>query len=216
MNYLPPLQILWDYLSLHLEPRKADVIVGFGCYDDNIPRRAAELYHQGYAPKVLFTGGLGRNTTGLFTEAEAQRFAAIARELGVPEGDILIEDKSANTKENIHFTRALLEQTKTPHGTILGVHKPYMERRIYAAMEVYWPEQRFTVTSPRLTLEEALSDSLRQGMKLEETVSTIVGDFQRIELYAQKGYQTPQFIPENAWDAYRQLIAMGYTSQLAK
>ncbi len=216
MNYLPPLQVLWDYLSLHLEPQKADLIVGFGCYDDNIPRRAAQLYLQGYAPKILFTGGLGRNTTGLFTEPEAQRFAEIALACGVPKGDILVEDKSTNTKENIHFTRDLLEAASVPHGTILGVHKPYMERRIKAAMGVYWPEQPFSVTSPQLTLEEALKDSFRQGMEEKETISTIVGDFQRIEVYAQKGYQLPQFIPEEAWRAYHQLIQMGFTSQLVK
>ncbi len=216
MDYLPSLQILWDYLSLHQEPEKADVIVGFGCYDSNVARRAAELYRLGYAPKILFTGGLGRNTTGLFTRSEAENFAAVAMEWGVPEGDILLETKSTNTKENIEFTRTLLEEKKIPHGHILGVHKPYMERRIHAAMGVYWPGQRFSVTSFRQTLEEALAESERQGMTREGTVSTIVGDFQRIDLYARKGYQLPQFIPEEALEAFRRLVEMGYDAQLAK
>ena len=43
-----------------------------------------------------------------------------------------------------------------------------------------------------------------------------MGDFQRIELYAKLGYQTPQFIPEEAWEAYHKLVAMGYDKQLAK
>lgn len=216
MNYLPPLLILWDYLSLHQEPEKADVIVGFGCYDDNVARRAAELYHQGYAPKILFTGGLGRNTTGLFSQPEAVNFAKVAAACGVPEADILLEDKSTNTKENIEFTRALLEEKGIPHSRVLGVHKHYMERRINAAMGVYWPGQRFAVTSFRQSLEEALAEAERQGMRREDTISTIVGDFQRIDLYAKKGYQLPQAIPEAAWEAYDALIAMGYDSQLAK
>ncbi len=216
MNELQHLQRLWDYLSVHQKPEKADVIVGFGCYDDNVARRAAQLFQEGYAPVVVFTGGAGRNTSGLFTQSEAAIFARVAMDLGVPESAILLEDRSTNTKENIHFTRALLEERGIPHDRILGVHKHYMERRICAAMGVYWPEQQFRVTSFSQTLEEALADAQRQGMTREETISTIVGDFQRIELYAQKGYQLPQFIPEECWQAYHRLVAMGYDSQLTK
>ncbi len=216
MDTMANLQILWDYLSLRQRVERADVIVGFGCYDDNVARWAAELYHQGYAPKILFTGGLGRNTAGLFRRSEAENFAAVAMEMGVPEGDILLESKSTNTRENIEFTRALLEARQIPHGRILGVHKHYMERRIHAAMGVYWPEQTFSVTSFPQTLEEALDAAEQQGMHRRETISTIVGDFQRIDLYARKGYQLPQVIPEEAWTAYRSLVARGYDSQLAK
>ena len=92
MDYLRPLQVIWDYLGMHQEPVKADVIVGFGNFNTDIARRAAELYHQGYAPKILFTGGLGRNTTRLFTEPEAVKFARVAMDCGVPEGDIILED----------------------------------------------------------------------------------------------------------------------------
>lgn len=216
MDDLTQLQILWDYLCLNREVTKADVIVGFGSFDDNIARRSAELYLEGFAPKILFTGGLGRCTEGLFTQPEAARFREVALAMGVPGEDILLEDRSTNTKENIQFTRAVLEQTRTPHAAILGVHKPYMERRITAAMGVYWPEQAFTVTSPPMTIPEYLQEARRQGMEREDAISVIVGDFQRIDLYAKKGYQLPQFIPEEAWRAYDALVAMGYDRQLAK
>ena len=216
MDYMEPLQVIWDYLCLHQKPEKADCIVGFGNFNTNIARRAAELYHQGYAPKILFTGGLGRNTEGLLPEPEAVRFAKVAMDCGVPEGDILIEDRSANTKENIEFTRAMLEARGIPHDHILGVHQPFMERRIVAAMGVYWPELNFSVTSPQVTIPEYLDDARKQGIGEEPSVSVIVGDFQRMDLYAKKGYQIPQEIPEEAWEAFRQLVAMGYDKQLAK
>ena len=47
-------------------------------------------------------------------------------------------------------------------------------------------------------------------------VSVIVGDFQRMDLYAKKGYQTPQYIPPEAWEAFHALVAMGFDKQLAK
>lgn len=216
MDYLEPLQVIWDYLCLHQQPQKADMIVGFGNFNTDIARRAAQLYRQGLAPKVLFTGGLGRNTEGLLPEPEAVRFAKVAMEYGVPEEDILIEDKSANTKENIEFTRALLEEERIPHGRILGVHQPFMERRIKAAMGVYWPELDFSVTSPQVSIPEYLEAAKKQGISENASVSVIVGDFQRMDLYAKKGYQLPQHIPEEAWAAFHKLVALGYDSQLAK
>ena len=124
MEFMEPLQILWDYLGMHQAPEKADCIVGFGNFNTNIARRAAELYCQGYAPKVLFTGGLGRNTAGLLPEPEAVRFARVAMACGVPEADILMETESTNTAENILFTRRLLEERGIPHSHLLGVHQP--------------------------------------------------------------------------------------------
>ena len=216
MNYLPDLQIIWDYLCLAQTPKPADCIVGFGNFNTDIARRAAELYHQGLAPKILFTGGLGRNTEGLLPEPEAVRFARVAMDCGVPACDIILEDKSTNTKENILFTRARLEESGIPTNHILGVHQPFMERRIRAAMGVYWPELNFSVTSPQVTIPEYLERARIQGISENASVSVIVGDFQRMELYARLGYQLPQEIPQDAWDAFHRLVAMGFDKQLAK
>lgn len=216
MDFLEPLQTVWDYLGMHQTPEQADVIVGFGNFNTNIARRAAELYRQGLAPVVLFTGGLGRNTEGLLPEPEAVRFARVAMECGVPEKAILLEPESTNTAENVLFTRRLLEARGIPHERILGVHQPFMERRITAAMGVYWPEQAFRVTSPQVSISDYLEDAKKQGVTENAAVSVIVGDFQRMDLYAKKGYQTPQYIPPEAWEAFHALVAMGFDKQLAK
>lgn len=216
MDYLQPLQVIWDYLGMHQPPQKADCIVGFGNFNTNIARRAAQLYLEGYAPKVLFTGGLGRNTEGMLPEPEAVRFARVAMECGVPEQDLILEDHSTNTKENIEFTRDKLRELGLPHDRILGVHQPFMERRITAAMGVYWPELQFRVTSPQVTIPEYLKDAQDQGVTEEAAICVIVGDFQRMDLYAKLGYQLPQHIPEEAWEAFRQLVALGYDKQLAR
>lgn len=216
MDYLEPLQVIWDYLGMHQPPEKADCIVGFGNFNTDIARRAAELYQQGFAPKILFTGGLGRNTEGLLPEPEAVRFAKVAIKCGVPEADIILEDCSTNTKENILFTRQKLETLGIPHDHILGVHQPFMERRISAAMGVYWPDLHFTVTSPQVTILQYLEAAKEQGISENAAISVIVGDFQRMDLYAKLGYQLPQHIPNQAWTAFHQLVALGYDKQLAK
>ena len=213
---MEPLQVIWDYLCLNDPLQKADCIVGFGNFNTDIARRAAELYHAGFAPKVLFTGGLGRNTEGLLPEPEAVRFAKVAMACGVPEKDIILEPNSTNTKENILFTHERLEALGLAHSRILGVHQPFMERRIKAAMGVYWPDADFRVTSPQVTIPQYLERAKQQGVSPNASVSVIVGDFQRMELYAKLGYQLPQHIPRKAWEAFDELVKLGYDQQLAK
>lgn len=91
------------------EPCPADVAMVFGAANEtDLGRRTirgVELYRSGFVPKLLVTGGgvLAR------TRPEAKRMAEIARELGVPTRDLLVEDRSANTFENIDFSVALLD-----------------------------------------------------------------------------------------------------------
>ena len=208
------LQILWNYMRLDMAVEPADCILGFGCINDHIALRCAQLYRDGIAPRVLFTGGLGRNTLGRWTQSEAERFAAIAMEEGVPREAILLENRSTNSAENILFTKAILEQAGLGSGRLLCVHKPFMERRLCAAMGVYWPEAKARYTSPQLELEEYIRCTVAQGLTEKQVIDVMVGDFQRMEVYARKGYQLPQDIPEDAWAAFRRLVEAGYTGEL--
>ena len=206
--------VLWDYMNMHMEPEKAEVIVGFGCHNEEIALRCAELYLQGYAPWVLFTGGLGRNTKQMWTEPEARRFAALAAAAGVPEQKILIEDQSTNSGENILFTRKILEGRGIQK--ILGVHKPFMERRVFAAMGACWPEADFTVPSPQVSPEAYIALSERQGIDEHRVIAILAGDYQRVKVYAEKGYQTPQPYSEQAQKAFEALVDLGYREELIK
>lgn len=209
-------RILWDYMRLCQTPEPADCIVGFGCYDEDIPRRCAELYRQGYAPWVAFSGGLGRNTAGLWSGSEAERFAVIAAEAGVPAERIIVENQSRNSAENLIFTPKILAEHGVFPQKIIAVHKPYMERRLRAAMGVYWPEVQAIYTSPQVTLEEHIAHGEAVGMTRRGVIETIVGDIQRMELYAKKGYQLPVELPREVKQAYDRLVAQGYTGQLAR
>lgn len=208
------LKIIWDYMHMNMSPCRADCIIGFGNYNEDIPRRAAQLYHQQLAPKVLFTGGLGRNTLGLWTGSEAERFGEIAMAEGVPSSDIIIEKESTNTAENILFTQKKLADLDMNVTSILGVHHPFMERRIYAALKVYWPEVVATITSPQMDIPTYIANTLARGLDEQAAIDVIMGDFQRITIYAQKGYQIPQHIPDQVYHAFGVMVSLGYTGQL--
>ena len=210
------LEVLWNYMHLNQQPRVSDCIVGFGCYDEDIPRRCAELFHRGFAPYVVFSGGLGRNTSGLWTGSEAERFARIAMECGVPRERLSLEDRSTNSAENLLFTPKVLQAHGIPHDTILAVHKPNMERRLYVAMQVYWPRADAVYTSPQVSIREHIAHAEASGMTEKAVIETVVGDVQRMKLYAEKGYQIPQEIPDRVWRSYEALLRLGYDGQTVK
>lgn len=210
------LRVIWDYLKLNMKPEKADCIIGFGCINDDVAEKSAELYLNGYAPKILFTGGLGRNTLGRWEKSEAERFCDIALKFGVPKEDILIENKSTNSGENISFSREVLAQNSLKVSKILAVHKPYMERRVYAALRKQWPEVTVVTASIDIDMEDYIALTMKQGLSEKEVIDTIVGDFQRMESYAKLGFQIKQDIPDNAWAAFNNLVKKGYCGQLAK
>ena len=209
-------KILWDFMHMGQSLEKADVIVGFGCYDEDIPRRCAELFHRGFAPYVCFSGGLGRNTSGIWSKSEAERFAAIAMAEGVPENRIILENKSTNSAENLLFTPKVLAEKGIKAEKIIAVHKPYMEKRLWAAMQVYWPDVQAVYTSPDVTVEEHIAHAEKIGMTRRGVIETIVGDVQRMELYAEKGYQAPVEIPAEVRAAFDALVKEGYIGQLAR
>lgn len=210
------LRVIWDYLRLNMKPEKADCIIGFGCINDDVAKRSAELYLDGYAPKILFTGGLGRNTLGRWNKSEAERFCDIATELGVPRKDILIENKSTNSGENIDFSREVLAQNNMAVSKILAVHKPYMERRVFAALRKKWPEVTVITASANIDMEDYIALTMKQGLDEKEIIETIVGDLQRMDRYAELGFQIKQEIPDNVWTAFDNLVKKGYDGQLVK
>src|SRR4026209_778488 len=96
-------QQLWNYHQMNHELAKSDCILALGSHDLRVADRAAELYLEGWAPLVIMSGGLGNFTQDMWTETEADQFAAIAIKKGVPADAIFIENRSTNTGENILF-----------------------------------------------------------------------------------------------------------------
>jgi uncharacterized SAM-binding protein YcdF (DUF218 family) len=201
---------LWDYHHLYHRPAPSDCILVLGSHDLRVADRGAELYLEGWAPILIFSGGLGNVTRGIWKDPEADKFARIALDKGVPAEAIFIENQSTNTGENIQFTRRLLEEKGLNPHTFLLVQKPYMERRSYATFKKNWPDKELIVTSPQIAFE----DYPTADIPMERVINIMVGDLQRIRIYPEKGFQIPQEIPDAVWAAYEKLVAWGFTSHL--
>ena len=203
---------LWDYHRLNNKMEKVDCILALGSHDLRVPQRAAELYLQGFAPLVIMSGGLGNFTQEIWTEKEADKFAAVAIENGVPADAILIENKSTNTGENILFTQKLLQEKKLNPQSFIVVQKPYMERRSYATFRKHWPDKKLLVTSPQISFE----DYPNEEIPMERVINIMAGDLQRIKEYPAKGFQVYQEIPADVWEAFEKLVELGFDKHLMK
>ena len=105
---------IWNYGKTD-EAQKADVIIVLGAGTDGEEvspvfreriRHGVWLYENGYAGTIILTGGYG--------EWNAQSDARVAwnygLDLGVPEVDMRMEEKSAVTQENIRYAKEIMDR----------------------------------------------------------------------------------------------------------
>jgi len=203
---------VWDYQLLNQEVKNSDCIFVLCSYDLRVADRAAELYNNGFAPLLIFSGKEGAVTKGLWKKSEAEEFALRAMELGVPKDAIIIENEATNTGENVLFTKKLLAEKGIDPKSFILVQKPFMERRVFATFKKLWPEKEFCVTSPLISFEQ----SPTEGFLMERMIEIMVGDLQRIKIYPQKGFQIYQEIPEDVWEAFERLVELGFGGHLIK
>lgn len=205
-------ETVYNYHRMNMPLRPASAIFCLCSLDVRVAVRAAQLFLDGVAPLLIFSGNTGALTAGLFTKPEAEVFADVAVSMGVPQEKIVVEPRATNTGENVRFTHELLQQRGIAIESFVLVQKPYMERRTYATFCKQWPQPstEFTVTSPEMSFEKYPdSDNPR-----ELVTSIMVGDLIRIKEYPGRGFQIEQEIPDEVWAAGQRLIEAGYDKHL--
>ena len=128
------------------EVRKADAAIVLGAgVQRNQPnpvfteriRHAIRLYREGYVRKLIFTGGRGAGNT--YSDSFIAREYAIRN--SVPSRDILIEEQSSTTRENLYYAAQVAESNDL--STFLVVSDPmHMKRAMRLAADCdlrAWP-----------------------------------------------------------------------------
>lgn len=135
---------IWQYSEVD-EKQSADVaiVLGAGNYNGEVSPVFAErinhaiwLYENGYARKILMTGGYGSGSD--CSDARAAKIYACSK--GVLDEDILVEEKSEITQENIQYAKVIMEEAG--YETAIIVSDPlHMKRSMRMArdygMEAY-------------------------------------------------------------------------------
>ena len=204
-------KVLWTYHCTRHPLLPADVIIGLGSYDLRVAEHAADLFREGWAPRVVFTGHQGNWTRDLFDAPEAEAFKQHAMEHGVPEAAILVEPEARNHGDNMRLSRALLAREGIEVHRAILLQKPQTTRRAWLTARKVWPELEVIMHHPDLHLgQQPLPHH-----PMDELIHEMVGDLQRNLLYPGLGYQVADEIPDAVLASYEALITAGYTRHMS-
>jgi len=209
-------QLVFDYHFLKQPLKKADCIFVLGSHDPSVADYAAQLYHQGYAPYIIFSGGVMRPPGELrntLPKTEAEAFFDIAIQQNVPAEAILLENNATNTGENFIYTRKLITQKKLGFKNFILVQKPYMVRRTYATAKSQFPGFDFVVSALPDSYTSYIARCTSNNISKERVLSNMIGDLRRLKIYPAKGFLIPMEIPDNVWNASEKLVEMGYAAR---
>ena len=130
----------------------ADVILLPGCGNPDIPERAVELFKEGFAPKIIASGGVGMKLgkfAGVFSkqdvyngdyQTDCEFFVDVLQKNGVPESAIIQENQSRFTKENGLFSRKVADENGLIVKTAILVCKSFHARRSLICYQLAFPE----------------------------------------------------------------------------
>lgn len=191
---------------------KSDLIFVLCSHDIRVASYAAKLWKDGFADKILFSGGVNFFTKDIFPISEAKSFAEKAIAEGVDPKSILVEDQSTNTGENILYSKLLLADLELIPKKAIVIQKPSMTLRVKLALQKQWPELIPILASP----DYPFLDAPHKFLSLELFIHELVGDFQRLFEYPKKGFQDSIEIPDDVMASYDFLMMRGYRLHLIK
>lgn len=166
-------------------PQKADILLIPGSPQKALAQKAAELYKEGYIPRILVSGRYsicqekfvlpedGEAQEGRTFVTEAEYLEAVLLKYGVPKEAIWLEKEASFTYENAIFSRRLLEKKKYPVKKALLCCKPSHARRCLLYYQLLFPETEFLVCP---CAHEIRADNWYQT---GEGIDTVLGEISR-------------------------------------
>jgi len=202
--------LIWDYHQMDHTLRPCDAAIGLGSHDLGVPAYAAELYHAGLFPTLVFTGANNPTHPERFPRGEAVHFREHALQFGVPDNAILLEPNATNTGQNISLSRDVLATAAVTVTSVMLIAMPYMQRRAYATCRKIWPDVDVVCASAPLELNDYVKIIADEKL----VIDMIVGDLQRVLEYPKCGFAIEQEVPRGVHAAYQRLLADGFDSRL--
>ena len=118
--------------------------------------KVVELYNNKRIQKVIFMGGInGVSNQDNSLIAEADKMKELAIELGINENDIIVEDTSNNTFENIDNAMYLLRNEMDTIKNIIVITSEFHLKRCYAILKKNYPNINTTLVAAK----DGFSDS---------------------------------------------------------
>lgn len=154
--------------GLDLKECSADLIMVLGsrkACEYRVPE-AVRLYKQGYAGRLLLCGGKVQATgRGVMPEWQAMKAAAV--EYGVREQDILTEERSMSTEENLRYGGEIMGRLDGCRKVILVTTAYHVRRALLMAQKLL---PQYTFLPCPVNKGSAFRDNWKKTVKGRETV----------------------------------------------
>lgn len=170
------LDACYDYLAEADEPEPSDLIFVFGGKTPARPILAADLYQRELAAQILVSGGNAIYAQDRAT-TEADIYAGIMLDAGVPPDAIIRETKSITVPDNIRVSLNLLDSMGQSVSSLILVNSPYTQRRGWAIFRKHLPDD---VRLYRLNCDTKPEFSRGQWYKQEATFRVVVSEFMKM------------------------------------
>lgn len=174
-----------NYIFIEDKDLKGDIALVFGTWNawKGSTEKAAELYKQGLVSKIIVSGGVN-NESGMI---EGDMMADEIIKLGVPKSDVLIENKSTNTLENVVFSREILEKEIGLKNikTIVAVVKNYHARRSLMTLKKHMPLYITLKAAPYISAHYNFTKNT--WMKSGSGKKYVLSEVEKIQKYLAKG-----------------------------
>lgn len=214
MNPSADAELIFAYLAATdpLPPQPVDAIVGFGTFDLSLPRLCGDLHLRGWAPLIIFTGGIGAGTADLGQrEADAWRAELRRSHPEIAADRVILESRSTNTAENIRFTDELLVRVHPGREfgagvrEVIGVASPSRLKRV----ALTWKKLQSTVPLVRQRPAAATyaTEKALYAAKGFDYDAHLGGELDRIVDYAERGWIAAEPLPAEIFDARARLRA---------
>ena len=145
------------FIFIKDEPEKADIIFIPGSSNWVLAETAARLYKEGKAEKIMPSGmyfyQFGRFMNERVTderykgiyETEAEFLASVLVKNGVPEEDVIREEKATNTYENAIYSKELLREMKFRIKSAIICPQAFHARRALMTYSHLFPDTKLYV-----------------------------------------------------------------------
>lgn len=174
-----------DFIFVEQQPEKADIIFVPGNGYPDMAVRAAQLWHQRYAPVILASGKYSKLEKQFKTalqegdryygsyQTECEFLSAVLNSEGVPEQAVLKEDQAAFTYENAIYARAVTDQAKMKIGKAIICCLTYHARRCLMYFQLLYPEAQFFICPADVGINRD------NWYRTEKGIETVLGEVER-------------------------------------
>ncbi len=178
------IQHISQVVFLAPKERPSEVLWVIGC-EHEAYNELADIYQRGFVQRVIASGGIGREfyrTGTTYGQKTFQKFT----QYGINPKDILIEEASANTKDEITNTRTLLDKQGIDLSSILYACKAHHSGRVYRTLKQYFPDAILSAHTFS-AIVDGIPLTRETWPHHPSSLGRIYGEYLRIKAYGARG-----------------------------